>query len=922
MAAEADTGDASGIRQPEVGIQPDTYQPRTLRYDLQTRSRLPFPECLDISLALTTALAHLHRHGLVHRDIKPTNIVFVNGIPKLADIGTVAGVSERTVGHSGSPGYAPSEGLGSPQADIYSLGRVMYEMMTGKDRTEFPALPSGFEAWAEHDRWLEFNAVVRRAAAPKAEERYAKADDLHKDLVLVQAGEFIQRQQLLEWRLKVARWGLALLAVVAVIVGSGFWNEASARKERERESALRSAERLRIGERRGNWSSNAISWLAQAGRIRVNDDLRNQVAATFSGLDAVWVAENTNQSGASICWDASGTRLALGSAGDGRSAILAADGLPARTIGGREPSAAWFGADGICRELAVLSNAVVVLAFGGPERTRFALPDGIEPSLLTKDVTIVVAENGRFGGVCWRDGRRRKAFLGLFDLKAGKFLQGLPGNWTSFAFSAQGDCLVAGTGEGEVRAFSLPEVRELGRPLRVGRAAVSALAVKADCLVPAGEVGAEVLPAWLVAAGDEAGCVRLFDLPLGSIRTICPSSYHVISFVLFHPDNMTLISGGRAELRFWDVASGRLLLRFGGCDFALAAAVDPTGRRLAVTTDSGFGNTSGRTQVIALEPGRGVHELRAFAAQASQLRFSDDGRRVAALSHGWEVAVWDVASQRLLQKWEAPPGWSADNAALLFSADGQRLFFATSEAVVEWEVGSGRVLDRWPMPAGLVQSLWRTPDGQTLHFQWDARNDRVCRMRRLQSGGKADELWPWDKAKGRVLTASFAFDGQALFVEGQATTNHDSAHLAVLLDPLTGQVITNLPSCRDDNGMCALGVRGDWFSYRVTTNAWLVMRGTAGAESWVFPHGAYAVSQDGLFVVTGEGMTTGGLGLWRRGQARPALVLAPDQQPWLMAEFTPNGRWLAWTTTEGVVILADLPEVFRRMERWGSVPRR
>ena len=109
--------------------------------------------------------------------------------------------------------------------------------------------------------------------------------------------------------------------MVAVVVGSGFWNEASARKERERESALRSAERLRIGERRGNWSSNAISWLAQAGRIRMNDDLRNQVAATFSGLDAVWVAENTNQSGASICWDASGTRLALGSAGDGRSAI-------------------------------------------------------------------------------------------------------------------------------------------------------------------------------------------------------------------------------------------------------------------------------------------------------------------------------------------------------------------------------------------------------------------------------------------------------------------------------------------------------------------------------------------------------------------------------------------------------------------------
>lgn len=54
----------------------------------------------------------------------------------------------------------------------------------------------------------------------------------------------------------------------------------------------------------------------------------------------------------------------------------------------------------------------------------------------------------------------------------------------------------------------------------------------------------------------------------------------------------------------------------------------------------------------------------------------------------------------------------------------------------------------------------------------------------------------------------------------------------------------------------------------------------------------------------------------------PALVLAPDQRLWMFAEFTPNGRWLARTTSEGVVFLADLPEVFRRMERWGSAPRR
>ena len=63
------------------------YIPRTLRQDLRTRGRLTVPECLELGLALTDALAHLHRHGLVHRDVKPSNIIFVNGVPKLADIG-------------------------------------------------------------------------------------------------------------------------------------------------------------------------------------------------------------------------------------------------------------------------------------------------------------------------------------------------------------------------------------------------------------------------------------------------------------------------------------------------------------------------------------------------------------------------------------------------------------------------------------------------------------------------------------------------------------------------------------------------------------------------------------------------------------------------------------------------------------------
>ena len=118
-----------------------SYTPRTLRHELQSRKRLPVDECVQIGLALATALDHLHGHGLIHRDIKPSNVIFVNGVPKLADIGLVARI-DATMSFVGTEGYIPPEGPGTPQADLYSLGKVLYEISTGLDRRCFADSPN------------------------------------------------------------------------------------------------------------------------------------------------------------------------------------------------------------------------------------------------------------------------------------------------------------------------------------------------------------------------------------------------------------------------------------------------------------------------------------------------------------------------------------------------------------------------------------------------------------------------------------------------------------------------------------------------------------------------------------------------------------------------------------------------------------
>src|SRR5262245_43229674 len=71
---------------PTAPIAPNSYSPRTLKSDLKSRGRLPTIEVISLGVQLAGALGHLHRHGLVHRDVKPSNVIFVGGHAKLADI--------------------------------------------------------------------------------------------------------------------------------------------------------------------------------------------------------------------------------------------------------------------------------------------------------------------------------------------------------------------------------------------------------------------------------------------------------------------------------------------------------------------------------------------------------------------------------------------------------------------------------------------------------------------------------------------------------------------------------------------------------------------------------------------------------------------------------------------------------------------
>jgi len=229
---------ASPASQPDS----DSYRPHTLRHDLQSRGRITAARVVELGLALTEALAHLHERGLVHRDIKPSNIIFVNGRPKLADIGLVTDASDaRSI--VGTEGYLAPEGPGTPQADIFALGKVLYEAATGLDRRQFPKLPPDLRTWPDAKLVFELNEIVLKACTDDRRLRYLSADQMRTELELLGVGKSVRRNHVWHWS-----WALckkAGLATVALgLIGAGMFLVARGRGDIDLRSPIREVNNL------------------------------------------------------------------------------------------------------------------------------------------------------------------------------------------------------------------------------------------------------------------------------------------------------------------------------------------------------------------------------------------------------------------------------------------------------------------------------------------------------------------------------------------------------------------------------------------------------------------------------------------------------------------------------------------------------
>jgi eukaryotic-like serine/threonine-protein kinase len=197
-----DRGEAEGT----YYIAMEYLDGRSLKELIVARGPAPIPLAIDYARQILAAIRFAHRHGIVHRDIKPHNVlVDAEGRLKVTDFGIArAGVSQMTEAGSiiGTAQYlSPEQAKGAPvdqTSDLYSVGVVLYELLTGvvpfsgdtpveiamKHLSTVPPPPSA----KRKDVPRDLDLVVMRALAKDPAERYQSAEEMDGDLRRINRG--------------------------------------------------------------------------------------------------------------------------------------------------------------------------------------------------------------------------------------------------------------------------------------------------------------------------------------------------------------------------------------------------------------------------------------------------------------------------------------------------------------------------------------------------------------------------------------------------------------------------------------------------------------------------------------------------------------------------------------------------------------
>jgi WD40 repeat protein len=714
---------------------------------------------LDSSVAAARLMAtvaravhHAHQRGILHRDLKPDNILLDSaGEPRVTDFGLARYLDQRAEltrldRVMGTPYYvSPEQARGerglTTAADIYSLGAVLYHLLTGQPVAQAntawetlravverePPWPGTVNTRADRD----LGTICMKCLEKDPQRRYASANALAEDLERWLRGEPILARRTAAWE-RTLKWcrrkpvvaALAGALVVVVILGMGgtirYARQSNVERLKEQQASRDAVERLwgaYLAQARAHrWSHrsgqrfDSLTALSNAAAIRPTLELRNEAIAAMALPDArvlrYWQLKPPVPLFAGLVFDAAVKRYARAYP-DGQIAICQAlDDVELLRLPGFGPwheAALCFSPDG--RFLAEKHDSpnTNVFCVWNLERNApvLVLPWSITqlPFAFTPDGAQIAVARGET--VCF------------FELRSG----------------------------GEVRRIQAPFAPAHLRFDLTGRKLAICIDSRPELVVLDAASGA-VLQSF---DAKPTGCAWNFD---GSrLASACADS----------------------QVYVWDVGNGKLQATLKGHTAAAMTVVSsPTSDLLA---SSGWDGNTRLWDAVTQE--------HLFSLPGDLIWFSPPSpgdQRLGFHVGDHHAGIWELAPARECLRWPA-----AGVACATFDASGQVLITANREGVTFWDAERRRLLEH--LPIGDCCAIERAADGKSLFtagnqgvqrraFQFDS----IARRVRL---GTVESLWP-----DNVAIAALSPNGRALVAR-----NELASELAVLNTEFPGELL-------------------------------------------------------------------------------------------------------------------------------------
>jgi serine/threonine protein kinase/WD40 repeat protein len=911
----------------------NNYRPWTLSEELKKERRLSAETCIEHGLALAKSLHVLHEGGLVHRDVKPSNIIFVNGRPKLADVGLVAATDATMNSFAGTSGFVPLHGAGERTGDIFALGKVLYMAATGNAVSDFPRSISDSDKLngEERQHLAELQAVYERACDPDPRDRQPSAQVLGDELEMLRRNEsvlrlrqleeerelFEKQRQVRQQRRKRMLTVSLTVAAVGIMLVSGLvmytWRLRTAHEITVAE--LETSKFSRILTREQGWSVRAWQNVEKAAKQKLDDSVIRQAVSTLAGLDARIIAEFPGLRASSAAFGGNGQVLLAGFGTN--HAVLVSNTttrlqLPVVVDG----QACWSPA----KEPLILqqgSNACVLLeAQTGKARTKFLLEPGEAVAVGNTPAMTVTPDGSLVAAALMRSDRAR---IVIWDGRDGSTLGEADRKGRALGFSPDGSWLAAGDEKGWTSLWSTrPFALRAELPPGERPNPINCLAFGRDHVVP--RYGPSETNRWLLAAGDSGAGIVIWNLTKMLPRAFPSGSDYNVQSLAFSPDGGTLVSAGHNNVRIWDSSSGTQLLEIPGVTGSevLALAFDSGGNRLIVgateTPESG-------AVLVEFEQNRGIHRLRGIKSQVRKVWFSPKSDSVAALADDWSLAVWDIGTGKLCQLFEAA-GVLADNAGGAFDATGTRFAFAAGTEAVLYDLKSGGTLGTWKLPDGF---------GEELRFDTEGRLFLVRRQRT----GPSPNNWGWilfelqpgrdaaivhEQSDSSYRTISMALPAPASIFLAITKDLKSKQNSVRAFDVLSGKQLWQVDQNRDVSWeTLQLSACGKWcgFCMRSQTNTQLA-RVADGTLDFSLHEKCLAIGPAGNEYVAPGWAADHWILKARKRSKMPIHFGFDGRDVGDSFTFSANGQYIGWGATDGTVLVAEIAAVRDRLARLGK----